>query len=236
MRTRWPGSERARRPGAEARARRMAALAQARDQKRREHDEQHECDDRSRATDEVADQDRPEPELDPRERPDRPRRRSQAGGLRRPRPAGRQLRRTGEHERGTEQDRGDDADHLTIHVSRSTVSRSSRHPPTVRRRPSYPATTSIPRALPHAAAAPASASRRSSSCEGSWWNRTSVRAPRLGRQPDRVLDHAVAPVALQLELGRGVLRVVDQHVDARAQLHRAGRDARTNRRTVAGDR
>ena len=55
-------------------------------------------------------------------------------------------------------------------------------------------------------------------------------SPRLGRQPDGVVDHAMAPVALDLELGRRVLRVVDQDVDALAQLHRAGRDGE---RTVA---
>ena len=54
--------------------------------------------------------------------------------------------------------------------------------------------------------------------------------PRLGRRPIRVFDHAVAPGALRLELGGRVLRVVDQHVDARAQFHRTGRD---RERTVA---
>ena len=44
----------------------------------------------------------------------------------------------------------------------------------------------------------------------------------LGGEPHRVVDRAVAPGCLQLELRLGVLRVVDQQVDTVDQFERTG--------------
>src|SRR3954452_7742648 len=43
----------------------------------------------------------------------------------------------------------------------------------------------------------------------------------LGGEPNGVVDGAVAPSRLRLELGLGVLRVVDQQVNAGDQVERA---------------
>ena len=68
------------------------------------------------------------------------------------------------------------------------------------------------------------ASMSSSPCAGSWWNSASRRAPGLAGDVHRVVDRAVAPVPLRLVLGRRVLRVVDQQVDAVAELEHLVRD------------
>ena len=67
------------------------------------------------------------------------------------------------------------------------------------------------------------ASTVSSSWVGSWWNSARRRAPDSCGDVHRVVDRAVAPGGLRRELLGGVLRVVDEQVDAVAQLeHRVG--------------
>ena len=94
-------------------------------------------------------------------------------------------------------------------------------------RPSAAAMTSTP--VP-ARGVRASASMRStsaSSCAGSWWNSASRLAPGLRGDLHGVVDGAVAPVALLRELVGRVLRVVDQQVDAVAQLEHGVGDVAT---------
>ena len=69
-----------------------------------------------------------------------------------------------------------------------------------------------------AGAATSSWSIWSSLCAGSWWKSARRWAPGFLRHVHRVVDGAVTPVPLVLELGRRVLRVVDQQVDAVAEV------------------
>ena len=92
------------------------------------------------------------------------------------------------------------------------------------------ANTSIPWAAAHCCAAVAIRSTMSSSWYGSWWNSASRLTPGGDRHGHGVLHRAVAPRALLLELARRVLGVVDQQVDAAAQLE----DRLGDRRRVVG--
>ena len=102
-------------------------------------------------------------------------------------------------------------------------------------RPSRAANTSTPIASPQAAAAGGEAVDHVVVVRRVVVVQRQPPGADLGGQPHRVLDGAVAPRALAGELGRRVLGVVDQQVDAVAQLEDAVGDARP-RTSAAGGR